>query len=411
MPLAGEAYFGPGTASQAELRQDVDVTGFAAYVDAGIQRFAFEGFVYSPAGASPDAARVVIEYRDASGAEVLADFDSGEIAGTGAWQQVAELTTVPPGTRFVRVRLISRRVSGSENNAYYDSLSLRALGTPVISIDDPVAGEGDPGGAAVSLDFTLSLSCPADETVTVDYATADLEATGGVDYADTAGTVTFAAGATDETISVAVIGDLETEPREQLELALASATAAVIFDRRGIGTIIDDESEPVIDLRLAKAAERPAVRPGEELDFTLQVTNRGREAATGIVLRDVLPPHLELVAASHGGLAAGGTVTWNLASLAPGTTASRTLTVRGANLLPFGETVVNTATVADDGTLGADQNPGDNAAEEPLLLSEEGTPVVVPQRSINLSSTGAATRACASSASRSRLQPGRYGAH
>ncbi len=376
--LEGSGYFYAGTAGQAELRQDVDVSGYAAYVDAGIQRFTFDGFVRSAGETPPDTTRIVLEYRDESNTLVLDSFDSGEIAGAGDWQQVAELRTAQPGTRFIRVRLIAQRFSGGTNDGYFDALSLRSLGTPVLSIDDPSANEGDPGSAAVELPFAVSLTCAADEAVTVGFATADREALAGIDYVAAAGTLTLPAGSTSGTIAVEVIGDLESEPREQLEVSLSSPTVAVLFDPQGIGTLVDDESEPQVDLRLTKLAERSAIRPGEELDFFLEVRNRGVDTAQGLVLVDVLPPHLLFVAASAGGTfdPAAGTVTWSLPSLAPQSVASLTLTVRAESVLPFGDTVVNTATVTDDGSLGADDNPADNTAEAPLLLWDGTGPLV-----------------------------------
>ena len=373
-PLAGSAYFFAGATSQAELRQDVDVSGYAAYIDNGIQRFTFEGFVRSTEEATPDAARIVIEYRDAANATVLANFDSGEIARVDAWQQVAELTAVPPGTRIVRVRLISRRMGGTSNNAYFDALSLRSLGTPVLAIDDPSVFEAD--FTSVDLVFDVSLTCADDETVTVDFATAEIDATAGVDYVSTSGTVVFPPGSTSQPITVEILGDTEEEAHETLSVNLSLPTVAVFFRDQGVGRIFDDETEPLIDLTLEKVAVRRGIRPDELLDFTLQVHNRGLEAPLNVVVTDVLPPHLVFDSASHGGMLDAGTVTWNIASIAPQATVALTLTVRGEGVLPFGTTVTNTAAVTDDGTFGPDQNPDDNTAEEQLVLWDAATPLV-----------------------------------
>ena len=63
---------------------------------------------------------------------------------------------------------------------------------PTISVGDFYAAEGNVGTRTFS--FPITLSAASDQTVTVQYATADGEATAPSDYVATAGTVTFAPG-------------------------------------------------------------------------------------------------------------------------------------------------------------------------------------------------------------------------
>ena len=76
--------------------------------------------------------------------------------------------------------------------------------------------------------FTVSLTSAATETVTVDYATADLpnNAVAGVDYLATSGTLTFAPGETTKTVTVSLIGDTLEEFTEQVYLNLSNAVGA-----------------------------------------------------------------------------------------------------------------------------------------------------------------------------------------
>lgn len=127
-PFEGSSYFFPGVVRDAELAQDVDVTGFSAAIDGGAQAFNFAGYVRSfSQGNSSDESRIVLEYRNAAG-EILDSFDSGGIDNTTEWQLVVDSRNAPVGTRTIRVRLISTRRSGSNNDGYYDALSLTLAG-------------------------------------------------------------------------------------------------------------------------------------------------------------------------------------------------------------------------------------------------------------------------------------------
>src|SRR5262249_7197547 len=63
---------------------------------------------------------------------------------------------------------------------------------PALSIDRLTVQEGNAGTTAAT--FTLRLSRPSTQTVTVNYATADLTAVAGRDYAQASGALTFASG-------------------------------------------------------------------------------------------------------------------------------------------------------------------------------------------------------------------------
>lgn len=144
-PADGSAYFFAGANALAELRQDIDVSADAEAIDASRRRYRFRGLVRSFNQLPGDTSQIVVEYRDAANALVLAAFDSGEIFNRFAWQEVADTRLAPVGTRWVRVRLVSRRRSGSNNDGYFDKLSLTAS-----NVDDPVASTlSDPAGIAV----------------------------------------------------------------------------------------------------------------------------------------------------------------------------------------------------------------------------------------------------------------------
>ncbi len=127
VPFEGGSYFFPGVATTAELRQDVDLTDYAALIDAGGAAFRFTGYVRSFAQSPTDYSRIVLEFLDAGLATPLVSLDSGNHYNTAAWEQVLLEAPAPIGTRFARIRLISTRRSGSNNDGYYDGLTLSAL--------------------------------------------------------------------------------------------------------------------------------------------------------------------------------------------------------------------------------------------------------------------------------------------
>src|SRR5438874_1923354 len=76
---------------------------------------------------------------------------------------------------------------------------------PNVTISDVQVIEGNTGTRPAT--FTVILSEPSNQTVTVNYATANGTATAGSDYQSASGTLTILAGQTSATISVLVNGD------------------------------------------------------------------------------------------------------------------------------------------------------------------------------------------------------------
>jgi Calx-beta domain-containing protein len=69
-------------------------------------------------------------------------------------------------------------------------------------------------GTTTNATFDVNLTNPSYQTITVAYATADVTATGGVDYVATSGTLTFNPGDTLKTITVPITGDNVDEQNE-----------------------------------------------------------------------------------------------------------------------------------------------------------------------------------------------------
>ena len=121
-------------------------------------------------------------------------------------------------------------------------------GTPTVnlSINDVSVLEGNAGTTTAA--FTVTLSSPAPTGgVTFDIATSDGTATvADNDYAARSLTgQTIPAGATTYTFAVTVNGDATPEPNETFNVNITNVVGATLTDGLGIGTIINDDANPV----------------------------------------------------------------------------------------------------------------------------------------------------------------------
>ncbi len=112
--------------------------------------------------------------------------------------------------------------------------------TPSLAISDASIDEGNT--SSVTAAFTVTLSNPNGQTVSVQYATANGSAQSGSDYTTTSGSLSFSGSTTSRTISVPVLGDMSDEPDENFFVDLTNASNATLADSRGQGTIRDDDS-------------------------------------------------------------------------------------------------------------------------------------------------------------------------
>ena len=122
-------------------------------------------------------------------------------------------------------------------------------GLPTLAIAD---GAPDPAveGTNPTITFMVSLSAPAQETVTVDFATLDGTALAGQDYVATSGSLVIPAGETSGEIVVAVLDDALFEKPEAFTVVLSNGAldgqALTITQASGTGTILDDLALPTV---------------------------------------------------------------------------------------------------------------------------------------------------------------------
>lgn len=140
---------------------------------------------------------------------------------------------------------------------------------PSVSVDDVSIVEG--AAATASATFTVSLSAAAGRETAVDVATSDATAMAGSDYTSTSSSLTFAAGETSRSFTVAVAGDLVFEGDETFAVALSSPVNADLGDAAGLGTITDDDLTPglsVDDVSIVEGSSGTATAT-----FTVSLSN------------------------------------------------------------------------------------------------------------------------------------------
>ncbi|HRH60241.1 MAG TPA: multicopper oxidase domain-containing protein, partial [Chitinophagaceae bacterium] len=115
---------------------------------------------------------------------------------------------------------------------------------PAISIADAKKTEGNSGTS--QMNFTVSLSSPYTGAVTIKYKTKDATAVAASDYIAASGTLTFNAGETFKTISVAIIGDVSPEANETFKVTLSNPVNATIADGSAKGTITNDDGSMAV---------------------------------------------------------------------------------------------------------------------------------------------------------------------
>jgi hypothetical protein len=112
--------------------------------------------------------------------------------------------------------------------------------TPTIHIDQVTQAEGS-GGGFTPFVFTISLSKPTAQAVSVDVLTTPGTAEYGIDFIAPATTVVIPPGDTSAAYVVSVIADDIPEDDEEFVVELSNAVGGIIVGGGGLGTILDDD--------------------------------------------------------------------------------------------------------------------------------------------------------------------------
>ena len=104
--------------------------------------------------------------------------------------------------------------------------------------------------------FTITLLNPPATPVEVGLATAQGTATAGKDYYSLARILTFRPGGpVTQQVRIGVIGERLVEANETFFVNVLYARGAEVADRQGVGTIVNDDAQPVISISSATVIE------------------------------------------------------------------------------------------------------------------------------------------------------------
>ena len=212
-------------------------------------------YTFTVSLSNPNAQTVSVDYATADGTATTSDQDYSAASNTIVFQpnQLAQTVavTVKGDTKFELDETFSVNLSGAINASILDGAGLGTItnddSQPAISIDDIAHSEGNLGTQVYT--FTVSLSNPNAQTVSVDYATADGTATtSDQDYSAASNTIVFQPNQLAQTVAVTVKGDTKFELDETFSVNLSGAINASILDGAGLGTITNDDLQPAISI-------------------------------------------------------------------------------------------------------------------------------------------------------------------
>ncbi|MCA0231908.1 MAG: GEVED domain-containing protein [Bacteroidetes bacterium] len=166
-------------------------------------------------------------------------FFPGETTKTITVPVAGDLTGEPNETFFVNLSNLSSTLSSSISITDAQGVGTITDDDLSFSINDVTVAEGNSG----TTNFTFTVHRTSTATAeTINYATADNTATtSDNDYTSTSGTLTFAAGEADKTLTVSVNGDNKVEPNESFFVNLSTPSNGAISDGQGLGTINNDD--------------------------------------------------------------------------------------------------------------------------------------------------------------------------
>jgi CSLREA domain-containing protein len=149
----------------------------------------------------------------------------------------------------------------------------------ILNIADVSKAEGNSG--STDFVFAVTLADVSGQTVSCDYAIVPGgTATQGSDYVPVGGTITFAPGSVQQTVTVFVNGDTQVEPNETFFVQLSNPINATLGKSKGTGTIVNDDgvAAPTVQFSQANFSVQEALTAA-----TVTVTRSGDTSGTATV--------------------------------------------------------------------------------------------------------------------------------
>jgi uncharacterized repeat protein (TIGR01451 family) len=137
----------------------------------------------------------------------------------------------------------SVRETAPSNNTAQASLDVAAS---LLTMANAAAAEGAPSSPFVR--FTVNLVPASTVTSSVQFATSDISAVGGVDYSPTNGLLTFLPGETAKSFIVPIVDDGLNETNEEFAVNFSNPLNLSLLASRVVGTITDNDLIPGISL-------------------------------------------------------------------------------------------------------------------------------------------------------------------
>ncbi len=161
----------------------------------------------------------------------------------------------------------STAVTGTITNDDFPSINLSPNQTVV---------EGNTSPQSVT--YTVTLSNPSTQIITVKYATANGTAISGLDYTSKSGTLTFAPGVTNQSFKIPILNNHLNEADETFILQLTAPTNAVLSANSTVSTTITDSLTASVTTNLPNNVENLTLIGTGAIDGT---GNAGNNVITG----------------------------------------------------------------------------------------------------------------------------------
>jgi uncharacterized repeat protein (TIGR01451 family) len=237
------------------------------------------------------------------------------------------------------------------------------------TVDNATPNVGD------NVTFTITVSNNGPDAATGVVVTDMLPA--GLTYVSSVpsqGTYTAGTGVW-ETLSIANAGTATLEITATVTEAIlpgATNTATITESDQydptpGNNTDSQDVTPQQADLAITKTVDNATPNVGDNVTFTITVTNNGPDAATGVEVTDQLPTGLTYVSDNGAGAYINGTGVWTVGTIAfPGTTTLEITVLVTENALPSADNIA--AITASDQFDPENDNNEDNQLVTPVAL-------------------------------------------
>ncbi len=181
----------------------------------------------------------------------------------------------------------------------------------------------------------------------------------GVSLPDVGGTSPFVAGYT--LASVPYVGDNDRLLTFEARVDVSAANGSVVQNSAKLTPVTPNPvsvtvssapltvtAAPKLDGSIKTVADLTtpgAYAPGDEVEYTIVVSNQGNQPAFALTVSDTVPAHLTVTQISSGGTQMGGVINWSLPALAAGASRAFRFQALLASPLDHGTLISNQASI------------------------------------------------------------------